>query len=63
MVKRIETSGGTYEITLHEGADPQALLARLIPDIRVERFEVARPSLHDIFVRIVRDHPGGTAHA
>ncbi len=32
--------------------DPQALLQALMTRTRISRFEVARPSLHDIFVRI-----------
>jgi ABC-2 type transport system ATP-binding protein len=35
-------------------ADPQALLATLVARARVQHFEVTRPSLHDIFVRIAR---------
>ncbi len=35
-------------------ADPQALLASLVALSRVQHFEVTRPSLHDIFVRIAR---------
>jgi ABC-2 type transport system ATP-binding protein len=35
-------------------ADPQALLASLASLTRVQHFEVTRPSLHDIFVRIAR---------
>ncbi len=34
--------------------DPQSLLALLVARHRVEHFEVTRPSLHDIFVRIAR---------
>jgi ABC-2 type transport system ATP-binding protein len=34
--------------------DPQALLAALVARTRVHHFEVTRPSLHDIFVRIAR---------
>jgi ABC-2 type transport system ATP-binding protein len=32
--------------------DPQAFLQRLVAKTRVQLFEVSRPSLHDIFVRI-----------
>jgi len=35
-------------------ADPQALLAALVARTRVHHFEITRPSLHDIFVRIAR---------
>ena len=34
--------------------EPQALLAKLVAVSRVHHFEVTRPSLHDIFVRIAR---------
>ncbi len=44
---------GTYrELRLAPSADSNAILARLMPLGRIERFELARPSLHDIFVRI-----------
>ena len=35
-------------------ADPQALLVALVARARVQHFEITRPSLHDIFVRIAR---------
>jgi len=35
-------------------SDPQALLQALAGRTRVQHFELARPSLHDIFVRIAR---------
>ena len=34
--------------------DPQQLLAKLVTRARVRHFEVTRPSLHDIFVRIAK---------
>ena len=47
--------------------DPQALLADLVRRTVVRHFEVTRPSLHDIFVRIARPTPdemgGDVLHA
>ena len=40
------------ELVLAPGADPQALLAVLALRGRVQRFEISRPSLHEIFVGI-----------
>jgi ABC-2 type transport system ATP-binding protein len=40
------------ELRLHDGADPQQLLRALIGLTRVDHFEIAEPSLHDIFLRI-----------
>ena len=37
--------------------DPQAFLQALVQRTRVHQFEVATPSLHDIFVRIARPGP------
>ncbi len=39
---------------LRFAGDPQALLAAMIARTQVTHFEVTRPSLHDIFVRIAR---------
>jgi len=44
--------GRYQEVRLRPGSDPQALLAHLAARTRIDLFEVARPSLHDIFVRI-----------
>jgi ABC-2 type transport system ATP-binding protein len=55
----LEGLGGVEEITdqgnyqeVRYGGDPQRLLETLISRTRISRFEVTRPSLHDIFVRI-----------
>ena len=42
--------------------DPQELLAMLVTRARVRHFEVTRPSLHDIFVRIAKPTPEELAH-
>ncbi len=44
--------GRYYELKLDREADPQAVLAALMDRGEVRLFELSRPSLHDIFVRI-----------
>jgi ABC-2 type transport system ATP-binding protein len=41
------------EVRMAEGADPQALLQAASARLRLSRFEVMEPSLHDIFVAAV----------
>jgi ABC-2 type transport system ATP-binding protein len=43
--------------------DPQALLQTLAARTRVHLFEVAKPSLHDIFIRIAAPAPEEVKHA
>jgi ABC-2 type transport system ATP-binding protein len=47
---------GIWNLTLETGADPQEILAALIKrdGIKLERFELAEPSLEDIFVTVVQ---------
>jgi ABC-2 type transport system ATP-binding protein len=51
-VEHITDRGHLQELLLARGTDPQQLLAGLMARCRVLHFELARPSLHDIFVRI-----------
>jgi len=51
-VVHVVDHGNVQELRTEKGADTQALLAALLLRGRVEHFEVARPSLHDVFVRI-----------
>lgn len=51
-VEKINDYGRLRELRLAEGADPQAILAAIMQRAQVRFFELARPSLHDIFVRI-----------
>jgi ABC-2 type transport system ATP-binding protein len=58
-VVRINEYGRYTELRMAPQADPQAILRELLSRSRVEHFELARPSLHDIFVRIA----GADAHS
>ena len=48
---------GAWHLALAAGTDPQAVLRSLAaqPEARIERFEVAEPSLDDIFVAVVQE--------
>ncbi|MBI5762536.1 MAG: ATP-binding cassette domain-containing protein [Planctomycetes bacterium] len=51
-VERVNDYGRFQELRMTRGADSQAILREIISKTKVEHFEVARPSLRDIFVRI-----------
>ena len=51
-VTAVRDLGRTQELQLERGTDPQAILTALVRRGRVRHFEVSRPSLNDIFVRI-----------
>lgn len=53
-VERVNDYGPYKELRMTPGADPQQILRRLLERGPIERFELTRPSLHDIFVRIAR---------
>ncbi|HSJ55629.1 MAG TPA: DUF4162 domain-containing protein, partial [Anaerolineae bacterium] len=48
---------GTYHLALETGTDPQAVLRALLTrdGVKIERFELAEPSLDDIFVSVVQE--------
>ena len=51
-VERVTDRGQIQELRLESGADSQEVLAAIMSRARVTHFELGRPSLHDIFVRI-----------
>ncbi|HEX5137905.1 MAG TPA: ATP-binding cassette domain-containing protein [Planctomycetota bacterium] len=59
IAKGVRDLGRLQEVRFD--GDPQELLRRLLERGRVEHFEVRRPSLHDIFLRIAGDGNGGGA--
>jgi ABC-2 type transport system ATP-binding protein len=60
-VAKVTDFGHWHEVRLTPGADPQRLLHRLTEVGSVRHFELARPTLHDIFVRIARPAENGSA--
>lgn len=51
-VEAVNNFGQVQELRMAKGCDSQRLLAEIMSRSRVRSFEVAKPSLHDIFVRI-----------
>jgi ABC-2 type transport system ATP-binding protein len=51
-VDRVTDHGRLQELRLAGSADPQRILAAIMARAPVRHFELAKPSLHDIFVRI-----------
>jgi ABC-2 type transport system ATP-binding protein len=51
-VQRVNDYGQYKELRMAPNANPQAILKQLTELGSIEHFELARPSLHDIFVRI-----------
>lgn len=62
-VQSLTDFGQTQELRMSPGADPQQVLAVLVERAPVLHFEVTRPSLHDIFVRIARPDAEASSHA
>jgi ABC-2 type transport system ATP-binding protein len=60
-IDEVNDQGNLQEVTWR--GDPQALLAVLISRTRINLFEVARPSLHDIFVRIAAPDDNASAES
>jgi ABC-2 type transport system ATP-binding protein len=53
-VTKVTDFGRWQELRLQQGTDPNELLAAILTRGKVHHFELAHPSLHDIFVRIAR---------
>ncbi|MEO7368642.1 MAG: ATP-binding cassette domain-containing protein [Gemmatimonadaceae bacterium] len=54
LIDRVDDSNRYFEIEMAVGADPQALLQRIVAaGATVNRFEIVQPSLHQIFLEKV----------
>lgn len=51
-IKKINDSGKYAEMVLDEGADARQVLRTLLDDVRVNKFEIAAPSLNEIFIEL-----------
>lgn len=57
-IRRLNDAGKQAEIYLDEGVDPQDILSQLVGQLRIRRFDLRQPSLHEIFVRAVAEEAG-----
>jgi ABC-2 type transport system ATP-binding protein len=51
-IEKVNDFGKLQEVRVSEGSDPQKILADLLKLTRISRFEITKPSLNDIFIRI-----------
>ncbi len=61
-VQKLTDFGRYQELRLSDGVDSQSVLAAVMAHGRVLHFELARPSLQDIFVRIAAPEAEGGEH-
>jgi ABC-2 type transport system ATP-binding protein len=62
-IEKISDFGQVQEVRLSAKADSQVILADLMNNTRVLKFEVTRPSLYDIFIRIAAPERKEDNHA
>ena len=62
-VERINDSGQVQELRMAPDCDPQQVLAEIMSRTRVRSFDVVKPSLHDIFLRIAGPEAREVNHA
>ena len=53
-IDKVNDFGQVQEIRMMPGTDPQKILASIMAKTRLMKFELASPSLNDIFIRIAR---------
>jgi ABC-2 type transport system ATP-binding protein len=51
-IEKVNDFGKLQEVRVSSGVDPQLILANLLKKARITQFEITKPSLNDIFIRI-----------
>ncbi|MCP4311005.1 MAG: ATP-binding cassette domain-containing protein [Bacteroidetes bacterium] len=62
-IENVNNFGKLQEIRVTPGTDPQKILADLLKITRISRFEITKPSLNDIFIRIASPERKEVSHA
>ena len=62
-IESVNNFGKIQEVRVSSGADPQTILADLLKQTRIMRFEITKPSLNDIFIRIASPERKEVSHA
>ncbi|HEX9733684.1 MAG TPA: ATP-binding cassette domain-containing protein [Thermoanaerobaculia bacterium] len=60
-VERVSRADGAYEIGLADGCDPSAAMREIVAAIPTARIELHRPTLEDVFIRIVQGSQDASA--
>lgn len=53
-IEKVNDYGKMQEVRIKQDADTQKILEKLLKKTKIIKFEITRPSLHDIFIRIAR---------
>jgi ABC-2 type transport system ATP-binding protein len=61
-IEKVNDYGKLQEVRVASGVDPQLILSGLLEKTRITQFEITKPSLHDIFVRIASPERKEVAH-
>ena len=51
-IENVNNFGKLQEVRVAQGTDPQKILGGLLNKTRISKFEITKPSLNDIFIRI-----------
>ncbi|MEZ5071113.1 MAG: ATP-binding cassette domain-containing protein [Bacteroidales bacterium] len=62
-IDKVNNFGKQQEVRLLPGTDPQKILAGLLGRTRISKFEITKPSLNDIFIRIASPERKEVNHA
>ncbi len=62
-IENVNNFGKLQEVRVATGTDPQKILADLLKLTRINRFEITKPSLNDIFIRIASPERKEVNHA
>ncbi len=62
-IEKVNNFGKLQEIRVTPGTDPQDILTDLLKITRISRFEITKPSLNDIFIRIASPERKEVTHA
>ncbi len=62
-IESVNNFGKLQEVRVSSGTDPQIILADLLKLTRINRFEITKPSLNDIFIRIASPERKEANHA
>jgi len=62
-INKINNFGKVQEIKLEDNTDPQKILSDIMKNTSVYKFEITRPSLNDIFIRIAAPERKEANHA